>query len=44
MKEKSKKIKKEAKNSGLKKIGILLLLLALVGLYVVLPIMSTLAS
>jgi len=41
MKEKSKKMKKAEKNSGLKKIGILLLLLALVGLYVILPIYTS---
>ncbi len=43
MAEKTKKNKVE-KTSNLKKIGILILLLALISLYVVLPIMSTLAS
>ncbi len=40
MTTKTKQITKQEKTSGLKKIGILFLLLALVGLYVILPIMS----
>lgn len=43
MKEKTKKNHTE-KTSNLKKVGILILLLALISLYVVLPIMTTLAS
>ncbi len=44
MSTRAKQITKQEKASGLKRLGILLLLLALVGLYVILPIMSTLAS
>ncbi len=44
MSKKTKQNTKKENNSSLKKLGILFLLLALVGLYVVLPIMSTLAS
>lgn len=44
MKEKTKKKENQEKSNILKKVGILFLLLALVSLYVILPIMSTLAS
>lgn len=44
MKANTKQKNKVEKNNGLKKIGILILLLALVSLYVILPIMSTLQS
>ncbi len=44
MAEKTKKKENNEKSSVLKKIGIIALLLALVGLYVIIPIMSTLAS
>lgn len=44
MAEKTKKKRNSEKSNLLKKIGVIVLLLALVSLYVILPIMSTLAS
>lgn len=44
MAEKAKKKRNSEKSNLLKKIGVIVLLLALVSLYVILPIMSTLAS